>query len=68
MLPILVLIEITTNSFLLQVDLEFNLGLLTVFLSPRQLYLLFEIFNSLISPHTQDTRLEVVLCKVINLG
>uniref|UniRef100_A0A224XCK3 Autophagy-related protein 2 n=1 Tax=Panstrongylus lignarius TaxID=156445 RepID=A0A224XCK3_9HEMI len=38
-----------------KVDLEFNLGLLTVFLSPRQLYLLFEIFNSLISPHTQDT-------------
>lgn len=38
-----------------KVDLEFTLGSFTFFLSPRQLYLLVEIVQSLVSPHNQDT-------------
>ncbi|KAF6217295.1 hypothetical protein GE061_001649 [Apolygus lucorum] len=38
-----------------KVDFELNLGSLVFFLSPRQLYLLLEIMQSLASPHTQDT-------------
>ncbi|BES90892.1 autophagy-specific gene 2 [Nesidiocoris tenuis] len=38
-----------------KVDFELNLGSLVFFLSPRQLYLLVEIMQSLASPHTQDT-------------
>uniref|UniRef100_A0A146KUZ5 Autophagy-related protein 2 n=1 Tax=Lygus hesperus TaxID=30085 RepID=A0A146KUZ5_LYGHE len=38
-----------------KVDFELNLGSLIFFLSPRQLYLIVEIMQSLASPHTQDT-------------
>lgn len=36
-------------------ELEFSLGSLSLFISPRQLYLLIEIMHSLSDPHTQDT-------------
>ncbi|KAK9497547.1 hypothetical protein O3M35_004247 [Rhynocoris fuscipes] len=48
-------LKLDTSAVGSKVDLEFNLGLLTLFLSPRQLYLLIEIFYSLASPCTQDT-------------
>ncbi|XP_054259234.1 autophagy-related protein 2 homolog A [Macrosteles quadrilineatus] len=37
-----------------KVDLELNLGSLTVFLSPRQLHLLLELVHGLAAPDTQD--------------
>lgn len=38
-----------------KIELEFSLGSLSLFLSPRQLYLLVEIVHSLNAPHTQDS-------------
>lgn len=42
--------------YVFQVDLGLNMGSLTIFSSPRQLHVLFELMHGLSQPDTVDTR------------